>query len=90
MPYGLGQARYVVPDSRDVMQISELRARARGARCVAQQVSDKEAARGLLRYADELETRADFLEAEEAGPAAPVDHAGAALKPEQPPKSDPK
>ena len=47
----------------DEREIAALRARAVSARDVAQQLSDQEAASGLGRYAEELESRAAALEA---------------------------
>ena len=47
----------------DLRLIAELREGARRARYAAWQISDKQAARGLLRDAEELESRADALEA---------------------------
>ena len=73
-------------------EIEVLRERARQARVIAAQMSDKTAAAGLVRYAEEFEARAVALEAVETLPPAaaipsgepPIAHAGAALKPTAP------
>jgi len=52
-----------MPDERDIREIANLRERATRARFIARYLSNKEAARGLVRDADELEARADRLEA---------------------------
>jgi|SRR5215469_1472845 len=77
----------------DLREITDLRERARRARYVAWQISDKEAAAGLMRYAEDLEMRASALEAENTLPPSaavpsgepPISEAVAALKPETPP-----
>ena len=74
----------------DLREIANLRERARSARYVAHQITDSEAAAGLMRYSAELESRADALEAKYTLPPAatvpsgepPIAEAMAALKPE--------
>src|SRR5947199_10356728 len=69
-----------------------MRERAAQAREIAAQISDRAAAKGLLRYAEEYEAKALALERETTVPAAaaipsgepPIARAGAALKPEAP------
>ncbi|HSC17733.1 MAG TPA: hypothetical protein VLC74_02360 [Rhizomicrobium sp.] len=80
----------------DEDEIAILREKAREARLVAAMISDKEAAQGLVRFAEEYEARAAALEAEVTlpPPAAipsgepPVAQAGVALKPDLPPKPE--
>ena|SRR5215469_4292159 len=96
---GPGQARSEMPDdydkAADLREIADLRERARRARYVAHQINDIEAARGLMRHAEELECRADALAAEYTLPAAAsvpsgetrVIEAATALKQETPPEA---
>lgn len=79
----------------DLREIADLRERARRARYVAHQITDLEAAKGLKRHSEELETRADALEAKYTLPLAaavpsgepPITEAAAALKSETPPEA---
>jgi hypothetical protein len=63
-----------MPDARekaaDLREIADLRERARRERFVAHRISEIEAAKALLRYAEQLETGADRLEAKYALPTA--------------------
>lgn len=76
----------------DFRAIADLRERARRARYVAWNVSDKHASNELIRHAQELEGRADALEARYILPPAatvpsgepPIVQVAAALKPERP------
>ena len=86
----------------DENEIAILREKAREARLVGGMISDKEAAQGLVRFAEEHEARAAALEAEAMlpppatlpPPAAiasgepPIAQAGAAPKPDAPPKPE--
>lgn len=68
-----------MPDERDSREIADLRERARKARVVAHHVSDNDAKAWLRRYAEELESRADELEANVRLPSA-----AAVLSPSEP------
>jgi|SRR5579862_6477430 len=90
-----------MPDEReksaDLREIADLRERARRERFVAHKISDIEAAKSLMRYAEQLEAKADQLEAKYTLPPAatvpsgepPITEAMAALKPETAPALEP-
>lgn len=77
-------------------KIAQLRKLAKHAREVAGMISDKGAARSILRHAEEYESEAAALEAQTTLPPAacvasgepPIARAGAALKPEAPPEPE--
>lgn len=81
----------------DFRAIADLRERARKARYVAWNISDKRGAGELVRHAQELEAKADALEARYTLPPAAtvpsgepsIVQAAAALKPERPLESEP-
>lgn len=83
--------------ARDDREIANLRERARRARYVIHHISDKQAADGLKRHAEELEARADALAAKYTLPEAatvpsgepPIAEAMAALKTEAAPEPEP-
>src|ERR1051325_3693118 len=77
-------------------EIAILLERARVAREIAAQISDRAAANGLLRYAEEYEAKASALEAQTTLPLAAtipsgepsIARAGAALKPLSGPEAE--
>lgn len=64
----------------DLCEVVDLRERARQARYLAWRIGDEEAGQNLLRRAEELETRADAIEARHILAAG----AGEALPPNEP------
>ncbi|HEX3429880.1 MAG TPA: hypothetical protein VHT03_03260 [Rhizomicrobium sp.] len=83
--------------ARDLREIAALREQARRSRSLIPQVSDKAGSDWLAQRAEELEARADALEAKYTLPAAasvpsgepPITEAMAALKPEAVPEPEP-
>ena len=65
----VGKSTYEQAKAAGLREIADLRERARRARVVAWQLSDRQAAKRLMRDAEELEMRADALEAKYASSA---------------------
>jgi hypothetical protein len=80
--------------ARDLREIAKIREQARRSRGLIHQVSDQEGARWLKQRAEELEAKADALEAKCILPPAaaipsgesPIAEAAATLKSETPPE----
>ena len=82
--------------ARDLKEIVEIREQARRSRVLMHQVSDQDGARWLKQRAEELEARADALEAKYVLPPAAaipsgepaIAEAAVALKPQTPPEPE--